>query len=64
VDKEKRLAEALRQEQPKPKVCLEHVRPVYFDGEECDACRAIREWLAMTETSQWTWLAGAKRSTT
>lgn len=30
------------------KVCLEHPRPVYFDGPVCPACEADEEFLSLT----------------
>jgi len=47
MSKEK-LGEAIREEK-QPKVCVRHPRAVWYDEEECPACKAEREFLALTD---------------
>jgi hypothetical protein len=44
-----KLEQAIKEEHAGLKVCAKHVTgTVYYDGTECPACIAIKEWLALT----------------
>ena len=45
------LAEAIREEK-QPKACARHPRTVWYDEPECPACKAEREFLALTNDKE------------
>jgi hypothetical protein len=48
MDSREKLAQAIKEEKAL-KVCARHPRTVYYDEEECPACKASREFLALTD---------------
>jgi len=46
MSKEK-LAEAIREEKM-PNICFKHPRPCWYDGKECPACEAEKQFLALS----------------
>ena len=49
-DSREKLAEAIKEEHAGLNVCAKHITgTVYYEGTECPACIAIKEWLALTE---------------
>jgi len=47
----KQLAEAIREEKL-PKLCTKHPHPVYYDEPLCPACKAMKEFLQLTENME------------
>jgi hypothetical protein len=48
MDSREKLGEAIREEKAL-KVCARHPRTVYYDEEECPACKASSEFLELTK---------------
>ncbi len=50
-DSREALAAAIREEKSL-NACAKHPRTVYFDGPECPACEAAREFLELTKNME------------